>query len=87
MDYYSRYLEIVHLESVISDFVIGKVKNMFARWGIPELFVSNNGGQFASESFKKFALQYGFRQIYTIPHFPQASGEAESAVKTAKMCF
>ena len=26
MDYYSRYIEIVHLESVTSDYVIGKVK-------------------------------------------------------------
>ena len=57
---------------------------MFARWGIPEVFVSDNGGQFASESFKKFALQYGFRHIYTSPHFPQANGEAGSAVKIAK---
>ena len=77
-DYYWRYLEIVHLESVTSDYVKGQ--NMFARWGIPEVLISDNGGQFASKSFKNFALQYIFCHIYTSPHFPRANGEAESAV-------
>ena len=84
MDYFSRYLEIAYLESITSVQVIGKLKNIFACWGVPEELVSDNGGQFNADVFQKFAFEYGFTQTFTSPHFPQANGEAESGVKIAK---
>ena len=84
MDYFSRYLEMAYLETITSAQVIGKLKNIFARWGVPEELVSDNGGQFKADVFQKFAFEYGFTQTFTSPHFPQANGEAESVVKIAK---
>ena len=78
------FIEIACLESMTSDQVIGKMKNMFSRWGISEEIVSDNGTQFTSESFHTFAGKYSFRQTFSSPHFPQSNGEAESAVKIAK---
>lgn len=46
--------------------------------------MSDNGGQFKSDLFETFAKNYGFRQVFTAPYFPQANGEAESAVKITK---
>ncbi|XP_052817965.1 uncharacterized protein K02A2.6-like [Mya arenaria] len=83
-DYYSRFIELSYLEKITSELVIGKMKNMFARWGIPEELVSDNGTQFTSTAFKNFAQEYKFKQTFSSPCFPQANGEAESAVKIAK---
>lgn len=83
-DYFSRYFEIVKLSSLTSKTVIGKLQNIFARWGMPDEVVSDNGRQFTSTYFREFAKKYGFTCTTVSPHFPQANEAAESAVKIAK---
>ena len=48
IDYHSRYLEITHLTNLTSCRTIKKLKAMFARWGIPDELVTDNGTQFNS---------------------------------------
>lgn len=84
MDYYSRYPEIAHMSSTTSDHVIKKLMDIFARWGIPEELVSDNGPQFSSDQFRRFSKEYDFKHTTTIPYHPQANGEAESGVRFAK---
>ena len=55
---------------------------MFARHGIPEQLITGNGPQFSSTSFSKFAEDYGFTHILTLPRYPQANGAVERAVQT-----
>ena len=47
-DYFSRYLEIEKLSPLTSNTVIGKLKCLFARRGIPDEMVSDKTGQFTS---------------------------------------
>jgi hypothetical protein len=84
VDYYSKYLEIYDIASQKSMHIIHKFKCSFARFGIPSEVVSDNGPCFSSAEFKQFADECGFTHITTSPHFPQANGQAESAVKIAK---
>lgn len=84
MDYYSRYPEIAHMSSTTSDHVIKKLMDIFARWGIPEELVSDNGPQFSSDQFRRFSKEYDFKHTTTSPYHPQANGEAESGVRFAK---
>lgn len=84
VDYFSRYLEIAHLNNITANEVIGRMKNFFAHQGIPEILITDNGRQFTSQEFKDFAEKWNFQHVTTSPYYPQANGEAERAVQTAK---
>ncbi|GFO14288.1 Pol polyprotein [Plakobranchus ocellatus] len=84
VDYYSRYIDINKLSNITSNTVINKMKMNFSQHGIPETVISDNGRQFTSQEFKTFATAWNFHPITSSPHYPQANGEAERAVQTAK---
>ena len=79
VDYYSNFWEIDRLEDTSSKTVIKKLKQHFARHGIPD-----NGPQFTSEHFKNYKRKWDFEHSTSSPAYPQSNGKAESAVKTAK---
>ena len=84
MDYYSRFIEILSLVETTSQVVIQKLKSVFARWGILEELISDNGTQFKSLQFDEFKAKYGFKHTTSSPYHPQANGTAESGVRIAK---
>lgn len=83
-DYFSRYLEILHLPATTSVQVIEKLKATFACDGIPEVLVSDNGPQLVLEEFRKFSEEYDFNHVTSNPHLAQSHGLAEMAVQVAK---
>lgn len=84
VDYYSGFWEIEHLDSTVSSHVIRKMKMHFARYGIPDVVMSENGPQFASEEYKRFSKMLKFELITSSPHHPRSNGKAENAVRAAK---
>ena len=84
VDYFSRYIEIALLSHSRSTDIIPHLQSIFARHGIPEVMMSDNGPQFSGQAFALFAAAYGFRHVTSSPRFPQSNDEAERAVQTVK---
>ena len=63
---------------------IEKSKADFARFGVPVVCHTDNGSQFISKEYDRFAEEYGFRHTTSSPYHPKGNGRAEAAVKVAK---
>ena len=84
-DYFSNFWELDELGSTsTASKIIKKLKAHFARHGIPDEFVSDNGPQFTSDEFAEFASDWDFEHVTSSPHHSKSNGLAESAVKAAK---
>ena len=86
-DYYSNYVEVARITLIISRSIIKGLKAVFARFGIPEVLVTDNEAQFSSAEFSVFAESWGFDHVTSSPRYPQSIGKAENAVKTVKRLF
>ena len=84
VDYFSDFVELDHLRSTSSVYVIRKLKGHFARQGIPEQLVTDNGPHLVSRYFLTSSKEWDFEHRTSSPHHSQSNGKAESAVKQAK---
>ena len=71
------------MTSTISSIIVA-LKSIFARHGIPDTVVTNNGPQYSSNEFQSFAESYSFSNVTSSPYYPRGNGEAERAIRTLK---
>lgn len=64
--------------------VIATLKAIFARYGIPEEIVTDNGPPFDSELVKQFWVDWGIRWNPSSPRYSRSNGQVERAVQTLK---
>ena len=83
-DYYSHCIEIAKLNNKSAGEVVCHIKSIFARHGIPECVIPDNGPQFVSYQFKEFANKYDFIHHTSSPYHSQGNGKAERTVKMIK---
>ena len=55
VDYYSNFAEVDRLSKTTSKSVIKRLKQHFARHGIPDTLITDNGPQFSCQQFREFA--------------------------------
>ena len=79
-----RLFELEPLRNVAASTVIRAMKRNFARHGIPDTCISDNGPQFDCHEFSRFARDYGFAMVKSSPYHSHGNGKAESVVKMAK---
>ena len=63
VDYYSKFIEIDRLYDTTNSEVIHKLKAHMTRHGIPKRVVSDNGHQYSSDEFRRFAMTYEFEHV------------------------
>ena len=84
-DYYSKFPFVYLIPSpVTSTAVIAKIKSLFSEQGVPQRVISNNGGHFSPDAFRRFADQWCFDHVTSSPHYPQSNSFIERRVQTVK---
>lgn len=76
--------EVVCLNSITSRAIIKELKAIFARFGVSDTLVTDNGPQFSSAEFSVFSRTWIFEHKTSSPAYPQSNGKAGGAVKTVK---
>ena len=84
VDYLTNIFEVDRLDDKAGSGVIPTLKAHFARYGLPEKVVSDNGPPFSGKEFGQFAKSFEFRHQTSSPGYLQSNGKVENAVKTAK---
>ena len=67
--------------------IIKELMMVFARFGIPDVVVTDNGRYFSSSEFAAFAKNWKFDHVTSSPRYAQSNGKAENAVQTIKRLF
>ena len=87
VDAHSKWPEVISVSSTTSSSTIEVLRDLFARFGIHEQIISDNGAQFVSEEFQAFVRSNGIRHITSVPYHPATNGLAERAVQTFKQAL
>ena len=64
--------------------VIVKMKSLFSEQGVPQRMISEIGGHFSSDAFRRFADQWCFDHVTSSPHYHKSNGFIEWHVQTVK---
>ncbi|UYV84361.1 K02A2.6-like [Cordylochernes scorpioides] len=84
VDYYTKYPEVFELRSTKAEMVIEKLKEVFARCGVPEIMMTDNGPPFQSTEMMEFAKELNVTHTTSSPRFPQSNGMIERTIQTLK---
>ena len=84
VDYYSKFPEVILLNSTKAGPVIAAMKSIFACQGIPDSVMSDNGPPFDSAVFASFARNWEFEHTTGSPGFPQSNGQVEHCIQTVE---
>ena len=84
IDAYSKWPEVIIMNNITSGTTITVLREIFARYGVCDQLVSDNGPSFCSAEFQKFLTENGIKHIRSAPYHPASNGAAERFVQTLK---
>ncbi|KRY26536.1 Uncharacterized protein T01_4021, partial [Trichinella spiralis] len=84
VDAHSKWPEVLHMPHITTQQTIESLKTVFARFGFPEVLVSDNGTQFTASEFTIFCAENGIRHVTSAPYHAQSNGQVERFIDTFK---
>ena len=84
VDAYSKFPEIVKMTSTTATATINALRDIFSRYGLPEIMVSDNGPQFIASEFQQFYRNNGIMHRTSAAYKPSTNGQAERVVQILK---
>lgn len=84
IDYFSRYLEVKILKDISAAKVISALSEVFARLGLPNKMLADNGRQFAAKEFHDYCKANGIVLVHSPPYYPRVNGEIERQMRSIK---
>ena len=84
VDAYSKFPEVVKMTRTTSTATINALRDIFSRYGLPEILVSDNGPQFISSEFQQFCRNNGIMHRTSAAYKPSTNGQAERVVQILK---
>ena len=85
IDHYTKWAEAVPLQDISAESCAREFFSTWvARYGIPEILVSDQGVQFESQLFKSLMQRLGIKRQRTTTYHPQSNGMVERWHRTLK---
>ncbi|XP_076931478.1 uncharacterized protein LOC143596642 [Bidens hawaiensis] len=85
VDYVSKWVEAIATKTndhtVVCKFV---QSNIFSRYGVPRIIISDGGSHFKIFNFEKLLKRYGVNHRIATPYHPQTSGQVEVSNRQIK---
>ncbi|XP_055527925.1 uncharacterized protein K02A2.6-like [Wyeomyia smithii] len=81
---FTKWPEIVQTSHITTTATNKILRSLFARMGMPESLISDNGTQFTSAKFGHFCSMNGIEHTTTASFYPQSNGQAERFIDTFK---
>ena len=75
------------MPSITSEATIAKLRDIFARYGIPQQLVIDNGSQFTPEEFCKFMKANGIKHTLVALYHPRSNGQTERFCSNVQAIF
>ena len=78
VDYVSKWVEAVATPHNDAKIVVKFLKkNIFSRFGVPRILISDGGTHFCNNQLRKVLKQYNVTHEIASPYHPQTNGQAE----------
>ncbi|CAL1359155.1 unnamed protein product [Linum trigynum] len=85
VDYVSKWEEAAALPTNESKTVVNFMrKNLFTRFGVPRVVISDEGTHFTSRELNTLLAKYGVKHRIATPYHPQTSGQVEVSNRELK---
>ena len=85
VDYVSKWVEAIPCRKASTEESISMVKNnIFPRYGVPRILISDGGTHFTGNSFRKCLSKLGIEHRVATAYHPQTNGQAEPSNRQLK---